>query len=378
MQRALGMGGRGGEEVLVRLVDAGEEVLRSLPVHLVGVSALEGAADERDFDLLEDLFGRLDGPRAFEREEQGIEHAGVPLATHRQDVVQVHVHHVVGVTHRRFPRGLDRRRQLRRGADVGAQGVEQTDVVGHGLDDASRVLVAEALKAAVAAPAVEREDGLECRVTLSCRPPLLGRERGDAYHAHVAVAPGLLGDPLDGVVVIPVVAHEQFALGLVATAHLADHMHVAVGHEPFGIAAFDDPVPLGGPGRLADLEVLGHLDALQIFVVHGAGIEDRERPSGGRPVDVYAQVDAVTHGDGKVVLLDHAVVVLAVVGHGLLRGSGLERIVTDGHVFGREGHVALLVLDENPFEPADVVARREVLPKLDAPLPGRAVRKSGP
>ncbi len=82
-------------------------------------------------------------------------------------------------------------------------------------------------------------------MALGGRPPLLGGEGGDADHAHVAVAPGLTRHPLDGVVVVPFVAHAELALRLVAAPHLADHVHVAVGHETLGVAAFDHAVPLG-------------------------------------------------------------------------------------------------------------------------------------
>ena len=107
-----------------------------------------------------------------------------------------------------------------------------------------------------------------------------------------------LGDPLDGVVVVPLIADAEVALRLVAAAHLADHMNVAVGDKTLGVAALDHPVPLRRPGRLPDLEVLGHLHPLQVLVVHGAGVEDGELPGRIGAVDVDAQRDTVAHRDG--------------------------------------------------------------------------------
>ncbi len=165
--------------------------------------------------------------------------------------------------------------------------VVEADVVGHGLDDAAWVLVAEALQASVASPRIEREDGLERRVALSGRPPLLGCEGGQPHHADVAVTPGLGHDPLHGVEMVPVVVGEEVALALVPAPHLADDVHVAVGHEALGVPALEDAVPLGRPSRLSHFEVLCHLHPLQVLVVHRAGVENRELARGIRAVDVH-------------------------------------------------------------------------------------------
>ena len=259
-----------------------EEVLGALPVHLVGVGALEGPGHEGDLDLLQHLLGALDGPRALEREEQGIEDTRVPLSAQRKDVVEVHVHHVVGVPHGGLPRLLDRRRQFRGRPDVRAQAVVEADVVGHRLDHAAGMLVPEAFQAAVAPTGIQGKDGFERRVPLRGRPPLLGRKGREPDHADISVAPSLVGDPLDGVVVVPLIVDAELTLRLVAASHLADHMNVAVGDETLRVAAFDHPIPLGRPGRLPDLEVLRHLHPLQILVVHGAGVEDGELRRGHR------------------------------------------------------------------------------------------------
>ncbi len=81
------------------------------------------------------------------------------------------------------------------------------------------------------------------------RPELLAGVGGDADHAHVAVTPGLSGDPLDHVVVIPLVL-TVVALRFAYSPELGDHMHIAVGDEAFGIATLDDPVPEGSISRL--------------------------------------------------------------------------------------------------------------------------------
>ena len=318
MEGALGVSRWGDEQMLVRHVDPGEEVLRSLPVHLVGVGAFERPGHEGDRDLLQELLGLLDGARALKGEEQGIEHARIALPSQSEDVVQVHVHHVVRVPHGRLPRFFERRRQLRRHADARAQAVVETDVVGHGLDDPARMLIAEAFKPPVAPAGIQGEDGLESRVPLGRRAPLLGREGREAHHADVAVAPGLLDDPLDRVVVVPLVARVELALALVATPHLPDHVDVAVGDEPLRISPLDDPVPLRRPGRLPDPEVLGHLDPLQILVVHGARVENGERAGRIGPIDVDAERDTVAHRHRQVVVLDHRVVGDAVFVHGCL------------------------------------------------------------
>ena len=109
-------------------------------------SARERAGHERYLDLLERLLGGLDSAGTLEGEEERIEHARVALPAHGEYVVEVHVHHVVGVLHRGLPGLLDGGRQLRGSPDVHVDAAEQTNVIRHGLDDAARVLVTEALE----------------------------------------------------------------------------------------------------------------------------------------------------------------------------------------------------------------------------------------
>src|SRR5258708_13188971 len=70
------------------------------------------------------------------------------------------------------------------------------------MDDAARILVAEAAGFAIGAARIERKDRLEMRRIELRRHELLGAEAGNAHHPHIAVAPGLPCNPFDQIVAV--------------------------------------------------------------------------------------------------------------------------------------------------------------------------------
>ena len=81
------------------------------------------------------------------------------------------------------------------------------------------------------------------RRVLRCCQPLDHTDIAHPGHPHLAVAPGLFGDPFDGVIAIPSLVYEglPFALGVVSSPAVLDRHHIA----PAGVE-LAVPVVAGG------------------------------------------------------------------------------------------------------------------------------------
>ena len=197
-----------------RVLGVQEPVLGALPVHLVGIGIGSRAADERYRDLLEILLALLHKLGVVVGVDERPEGHALTLPLLREDVPQVGVHPVVGVVHGPFPLRLVLGREGSRLSAGLVDAIEHAQQVGHHLEYAARMELTDAPHAAVAAHGVVGVDGLEGWMPLHRRPELLAPERGDADHSHVPVAPRLLSDPLDHVVVVGPVVRVVVAFGL--------------------------------------------------------------------------------------------------------------------------------------------------------------------
>jgi hypothetical protein len=142
-----------------------------------------------------------------------------------------------------------------------------------------------------------RRDRLEQRVAGEGRLPLHLAEVGSASHAHIAVAPLLLADPLQGVVAVVrlVIPGHEFSLGVVSAAHVLGDIDIAI---------------------LRPVETKIHEE---VVVVRGARQQDwpGSIPPGGE-IDIRRQVHSVPHGNRLIVL--HADIGRAKNGHGISFG----------------------------------------------------------
>jgi hypothetical protein len=94
---------------------------------------------------------------------------------------------------------------------------EYVQKVGKCVKQPSGIEVAEAKHSTVSATRVVWEDRLQGRMLLRGRAPLLTGVCGNSDHPDIAVAPGLLRNPLDQVIMIPLLV-EKLALRLCGTA----------------------------------------------------------------------------------------------------------------------------------------------------------------
>src|SRR5580704_15364988 len=97
------------------------------------------------------------------------------------------------------------------------------------MQHAARIFLAEAAELAVSAAWIVGKDRLELRRPLARQMELLRRKGADADHADIAVAPGLLRDPLDGVVAVPLT--RTAITGFKIAARRTDHVHIAARNE---------------------------------------------------------------------------------------------------------------------------------------------------
>jgi hypothetical protein len=183
------------------------------------------------------------------------------------------------------------------------QGGEVHDQIAEEVQHAAGIFLAEAAKHTERTARVEREDRLQVRRLLLGDVELLGAETGDADHADIAVAPGLLRDPFDQVVAVPLAV--AVAVGLADPARRADDMHVAARDEVLRVAGLQRASPERRPGRLRRQRGR-HIRALQVLVVDSEGQQDRQLLRGIGPVDIDAEIDAVAHGHQDVLFRDHA------------------------------------------------------------------------
>ena len=144
-------------------------------------------------------------------------------------------------------------------------------------------------------------------------------EVGGADHADLAVAPGLLGKPFDGVVAVFSFVLEQVevAFGGEAAAHILNHAGVAAAGPPFAVE--DDR--------------LGALVIRRAGQDRGEGDVDRYAVTGGQ-VDIGREADAVAHGHGAVALDDDVVFGLRVLGHGWLLTATRVGAAAEGRARG--------------------------------------------
>src|SRR5271163_4628725 len=95
------------------------------------------------------------------------------------------------------------RRQLARCAARGVYRGKMVHQIPEGVQHTAGIFLTEAAEFAVGAARVVGKDRLEKRRLLARGVELLGCESADANHADIAVAPGLLCDPFDHVVAVP-------------------------------------------------------------------------------------------------------------------------------------------------------------------------------
>jgi hypothetical protein len=172
----------------------------------------------------------------------------------------------------------------------------------------------EAGVAVEVARGVVRKDRLQVRGLLLGGEELRAAHVGDAAHADVAVAPGLLGNPLDGVVevLLLLIAEEVVvALGIVAAADVHDDVRVTARHPELGDAAL----------------VLAERDhaALELARVDRARHQRGEFRAPRRgPDHVRGELHAVAHRNARFVVGD-----ARVAWRGLLRRHGrrVERVL---------------------------------------------------
>ena len=130
------------------------------------------------------------------------------------------------------------------------------------------------------------------------------REVADAGETYIAVAPGLLGQPLDHVVaVLALVAREHAfvdALGMADAAQVGDHVHVAALRVVAGVAAFDRSLE----DRLAE-RLRRRVEHLGVFAVRRLSQQDRELARNIGAIDVHREFDAVARRDEHVPIDGH-------------------------------------------------------------------------
>ena len=134
---------------------------------------------------------------------------------------------------------------------------------------------------------------------------LLGTEAGDADHADIAVAPGLLRNPFDQVVAVPLAA--AAAVRFEDPARRTDDMHIAARNEELGVARLQQAGPERRPGRLRR-QRCRDVRPLQVLVVDREREQHRKLLRRVRPIDIDGEIDAVAHRHGDVLFRNHPVV----------------------------------------------------------------------
>ena len=227
---------RAGQHHFLRGGDFTEIGLRAREVRFVRVTVPAGAGISRHSDFGKFRLGLDDCFLVVVRVDQHIEITRHVLSALDQHIVQVRIHPDIRIGHGLAPLLFLVRRQGAGRATGGVDGREVIHQIAEGMQHAARIFLAEAAELAVGAARVVGEDGLELWRLLARGVKLLGSERADADHADIAVAPGLLRNPLDHVVAVP------FARAAVArfeiAARRADHMHIAARYEELRVAGF--------------------------------------------------------------------------------------------------------------------------------------------
>ena len=125
-------------------------------------------------------------------------------------------------------------------------------------------------------------DGFEVRRVAEGGLPLRDAEIRSADHADFAGTPGLMADPVEGILAVGdfLLEGAEDAFGLGAAAHILD----------------DDGIAVIDVGAVVEAE-------RGAFAVGGAGEERGPSSGGGRTEDIRRELDAVAHGDADVELL---------------------------------------------------------------------------
>lgn len=161
------------------------------------------------------------------------------------------------------------------------------DEIAEEMQHPSGMLIAKAAEGPVGAAGIKGEDRFERRRALLGHGDLFGAKAGYADHAHIAIAPGLGGDPFNEIIAIPFARAAPF--GRPDAARLADHMHIAARYEKAGVAGLQQPRPERRPGGLGR-QACRIIGPLQILVVDGEGEERWKAPLHRRPIDIGAQL----------------------------------------------------------------------------------------
>ena len=305
--------GRAAQGELLGALQLGEPVLSAQPVEVIVDGVLTGAGIDGDVDVGGTALAHLPGVGLVEGHQHGHEIVSLMLALLGQKVVEVLIHLVVGVSQSGFPELLHLGGQLGRAAALLVTHVQVVQMIHQGGQHSAGMHLTEH---AVAPAGILGKDGLQVRGMLVGGHHLVGAEVGQAHHADVAVAPILLGHPLDQVVVIHVGGHGVAGIGLAGAAGLGGHMGIAAGTEELAVAGLNVAEPEMGPGGLGR-HGFGKIAVQQVLVVQAEG---QQRGEGALPlgnVDVNAQANAVAHGnidildglhcgvqDGRIVLLE--------------------------------------------------------------------------
>ena len=251
----------------------------------------------------------LDAQPALQRPAQEVvvpagpvEHRDVELLPQLREVVAGPELVALGFGHRQIVQMTGQARGSRQVLERQVPGVEPqpVDVAAVGLvaDPQARRLQAEGAaleeKAVQIDAHVARGQAAQGRVEARSRGPLRERKVRLADHADLAVAPGLRGDPVDGVVAVVglVDDREPLALRLELAAHVLNHADVPLAR----------PVTAMG----------GHRGVGLVLAIREADEDGREALYGHavalvrRPVDVGRQAHAVAHRHHHVALFDDA------------------------------------------------------------------------
>ena len=97
VERSLQVGWTSEEQSLVGLRDVLEEILRTVPVHLVRVGVSSRSRIEWDLDLLIDFFSFIDSSIGLPRMGENIVHSDRALALLGQNIVEIDVLFEIGV-----------------------------------------------------------------------------------------------------------------------------------------------------------------------------------------------------------------------------------------------------------------------------------------
>src|SRR5262245_60100637 len=148
------------------------------------------------------------------------------------------------------------------------QGCEVHDQVTEEMQHAAWIFLPETSQRPERAAWIEWKDRLQMRRMLLRDMKLFGTETRNADHADVAVTPGLLRNPFDEIIAVPLTA--STAIGFEDAARRTDDVDIAARDKELSVPCLKESRPQRRPGGLRR-QRSGNLRPLQILVV------DRER-----------------------------------------------------------------------------------------------------